>query len=86
MLHDKDTTVSVKILEGAARVDVVDSALTLYNETMDSVDNDFKDFTIDASDEEEEENEEEEETDDANFGLTKKSNNKHIFKHAHVTV
>lgn len=51
MLHDKDTTVTVKILEGAARVDVVQSSLTLYNETMDSVDNDFKDFTIDADDE-----------------------------------
>ena len=51
MLHDKDTTVSIKILEGAARVDIVESSLTLYNETLDSVDNDFKDFTIDADDE-----------------------------------
>lgn len=51
-LHDKDTIVTVKILEGSARVDIVESSSTLYNETLDSIDNDYKDFTIDAEDEE----------------------------------
>ena len=53
-LHDKDTTVTIKILEGAARVDIVENSLMLYNETLDSVENDYKDFTIDADNEEEE--------------------------------
>lgn len=47
-LHDKDTVVTVRLIEGATNVVVSDSTSVLFNEVLNADDKNYREFTINA--------------------------------------
>lgn len=48
VLHNKDTVITVRLIEGAANVVVTDSSSSLYNEILNADDKNYKEFLINA--------------------------------------
>jgi hypothetical protein len=48
IVSDKDTVITITILEGSAQVIIADSSTTLFNKQLDAINNNYKDFTINA--------------------------------------
>lgn len=47
-LHDKDTVITVNLIEGAANVVVSDSSSILFNVVMNADDKSYREFLINA--------------------------------------
>ena len=55
VLHNKDTVITVRMIEGAAQVQVTDSSNNLFNEILNSDDKNYKEFLINADEDEDDE-------------------------------
>lgn len=84
-LHDKDTVVTIRLIEGATNVVVSDSTSVLFNEVLNADDKNYREFAINADEDKDQEQSEEQDS-KTSFGRVRKSNEKHLFKHIHVSI
>jgi hypothetical protein len=55
MIHGRDTTITLRLLEGSAQIAISDSTNNLFKEVLNSDDKNYKDFVINTAEEDVEE-------------------------------